>query len=140
MIGDAGLSVLTNLCAPDAPADKAYADLMKMLTDHFGKKPETLGTARSTFHRRTQREGELIETWVEDLRRIARDCAFGTSLEERLRDQIVEGARSRQTRRELIKLSVDTMRFTFANTLQTAKDSDKVERDLMQRSLADGPK
>ena len=140
VIGEAGLTAVTNLVAPDQPETKTYADLLKILADHFGPKKESFLTARLTFQNRNQHEGESAEKWVEDIRRIAKDCDFGTSLNDRLRDQIVAGIRSFAARRELLKLSKDATKYTLDASIQLAKESEIIERDVKILGGAERPK
>ena len=42
MIGPHTFTVLWNLLAPDKPGDKTYAQLVKVLTDHFSPRPSKI--------------------------------------------------------------------------------------------------
>ena len=42
IIGARTFKVLKNLCNPDAPSTKAYADLKKLLSDHYAPAPITI--------------------------------------------------------------------------------------------------
>ena len=130
VIGEVGLTAVTNLVAPDQPETKGYADILQILGTHFGPKKESFLTARLAFQNRAQHEGETVEKWLEDLRRIAKDCDFGQSLNDRLRDQIVAGTRSYTARRELLKLSKDANKYTLDASIQLAKDTEVIERDV----------
>lgn len=43
------------------------------------------------FNRRTQKSGEPVETFIQDLHRLANECNFGCLKEEPIRDRIVVG-------------------------------------------------
>ena len=42
VIGPRTFKLLRNLLTPDKPGDKSYADLVKVLTDHFSPKPSEI--------------------------------------------------------------------------------------------------
>jgi len=48
---------------------------------------------RYVFKRRTQESGERFETFLSEVRRLARSCEFGAVEESMIRDRIVIGIR-----------------------------------------------
>ncbi|KAJ1197619.1 hypothetical protein NDU88_001475 [Pleurodeles waltl] len=56
---------------------------------------------RYYFGKRLQREGECIENYVTDLRRLASSCKFGVLTDERISDQFILGCHIEKVREEL---------------------------------------
>lgn len=69
---------------------------------------------RLVFNQRSQKEGERIDNFVSDLKRLALTCEFGDLKDSLIRDRIVGGVMSDELRGELLK-KPDL-------TLQTAHD------------------
>ena len=90
VIGGMAYKIVRNLVAPASPKDKTYTELMDALSAHFSPKPLVIAE-RYRFHKRDQRPGESIATYVAELRRFARHCNFGTNLDDCLRDRLVCG-------------------------------------------------
>ena len=90
---------------------------MDVLKAHWKPKPVII-VERFHFHQRTQQEGEDVASFMAALRRLADKCAFGTHLEEALRDRLVCGLRSTDTQRKL--LTKDGL-FNWIKTLCTSK-------------------
>ena len=53
---------------------------------------------RHKFNTRNQSDGETIDEYVTELKRIAKDCAYGELTSEMIRDRIVRGANNPQVR------------------------------------------
>ena len=58
---------------------------------------------RFVFNRRSQHEGERIDNFVSDLKRLSLTCEFGAIKDSLIRDRIVGGVFSNELRRELLK-------------------------------------
>ena len=108
------------------PDTKSYADLVKVLTEHFQPTPsETV--QRFKFHGRTRQPGESVAAYVAELRAIAEHCNFGASLQIMLRDQIVCGINDKVVQRRLLSesaLSFDKA-LSIAQGLETAAQNVK---------------
>ncbi|XP_032235873.2 uncharacterized protein LOC116617347 [Nematostella vectensis] len=58
---------------------------------------------RLVFNQRSQKEGERIDNFVSDMKRLALACEFGTLKDSLIRDRMVGGVLSDQLRGELLK-------------------------------------
>ena len=130
LIGQSAFDVVSSLVSPDEPAAKTYDELVDLIKKHYGVKKHSYVTARLDFQERKQHEGESIEAWMADLRRIAKDCEFGDQLDKRIRDQLVAGVRSDRTRRELLKLSRDDTNYTVTKCYELCRDAERLEGDI----------
>ncbi|KAK9411125.1 hypothetical protein NXF25_002300 [Crotalus adamanteus] len=83
--------IAENLAAPVPVESVSYADLKKLLKEHFHPKVSVISW-RHTFEQRDQRSGESAKEYIAALRKAAKPCEF-KDLEERLRDRFVCGLR-----------------------------------------------
>ena len=90
VIGPRTFTVLRNLLAPDKPGDKTYAQLVKVLTDHFSPRPSEIAQ-RLKCYNRSQKSGESISTYVAELRALAAQCNFGKTIDAMICDRLVCG-------------------------------------------------
>lgn len=56
---------------------------------------------RFKFNKRNQKEGESVNSYVVELKRLSTHCEFGTFLLKALRDRLVCGLRSETTQKKL---------------------------------------
>ena len=94
-------NVLRDLLAPAKPSEVKFEELVKTLRDHYEPKPIVIAE-RFHFHKREQHEGEGVAAYSAALKKCSEHCAFGTFLEEALRDRFVCGLRSKQTQKRLL--------------------------------------
>ena len=101
LIGPKTYTLLKNLISPDKAADKTINDLLKALRDHLSPKPSVIAE-RFRFHKRDQRPGESVLSFMAELRNLATHCQFGASLNDTLRDRLVVGLRNETTQKRLL--------------------------------------
>ena len=89
-IGPDAFKVLVDHFRPDAVQTKTYVELKRTLQNHF-KKDTCVIAERVKFTLCHRKEEETVTQFLISLRAIAGKCAFGQSLDERLRDQLVIG-------------------------------------------------
>ena len=95
VIGSKPYDVLADLCSPDVPSAKTYAQLATTVKNHFAPKRLVIAE-RYRFHNFSQQVGESVATFAANLRHPASTCNFGTHLYEALRDRFVCGLRSKE--------------------------------------------
>ena len=121
VIGAKAYSLLRNLLAPTKPADTAYADLVKVMKDHFKPKPIVIAE-RFKFHRWDQQDEDNVAQYLAELRRLTEQCDFKEYLEEALRDRFVCGLRSVAIQRRLLAEEDLNLKkaFDLANGMEAA--------------------
>ena len=67
-----------------------FVELVAKFDNHFGARKNTI-TARAKFNKRFQRSGEKIDSFIQDLHRLAEDCEYEGLKEQLIRDRIVAG-------------------------------------------------
>ena len=127
VIGGTDYKIVRNLVAPASPKDKTYTELMDALSTHFSPKPLVIAQ-RYRFHKRDQRPGESIATYVAELRRFARHCNFGTNLDDCLRDRLVCGL----SNTHIIKKLLVEKDLNLSKAIQLATASETAARDAME--------
>ncbi|XP_072930630.1 uncharacterized protein [Epargyreus clarus] len=100
LMGAQSYELLVTLCTPDKPASKKFADLILIMQNHLQPKPSLLAE-RYKFRNRKQSGGETISDYVAVLKKMSKGCAFGTWLEDSLKDQFVCGLNSGTMRQRL---------------------------------------
>ena len=101
-VGNATYDLLRDLCAPEEPNTKSFEELIKLLKEHLQPTPTTV-SERYKFYQQAQKKGETITEYIAKLRRLAKDCDFGTFLEQALRDKLVCGLLNEDIKKELLK-------------------------------------
>lgn len=132
VMGEEAYQLLSTLASPHKPAALTYEVAVSLMKNHLQPKPSILAE-RYLFRQRRQADGETVADYVTELKRLAKTCDFGSTLEENLRDQIVCGIISENTRQRLFAED-DNISFNravkLAVTLETAeKNASAVDRD-----------
>ncbi|XP_029142197.1 brain-specific angiogenesis inhibitor 1-associated protein 2-like [Protobothrops mucrosquamatus] len=95
----ATFDIAENLVAPAPLESIAYAELKKMLKEHFVPKLSVIAW-RHAFEQQDQCPGKSAADFIATLRQAAWPCEF-KDLEERLRDRLVCGLRSRELQQKI---------------------------------------
>ena len=116
---EATYKLFKNLCAPTKPAEKEYAGLVKLLSEHLKPTPSEV-MERCSFNRAKQETNETVADFATRLDRLALDCNF-TELLGALRDQFVCGISDKSIQVDIFTLS----NLTFDKALKeaTARES-----------------
>ena len=100
-VGAKTYKLIRSLVAPEDPKEKSYADMAKLVQEHFKPKPSVI-VERFKFNTRGQQQGETISVFLAELRRLSENCEFGATLDEMLRDRLVCGASNNKIQRRLL--------------------------------------
>ena len=87
-MGDSANDILQTL-----PLDKgtvSYNEIKKSLNDYFAERRNVI-VERACFNKRSQKPGESVETFIQDLYRLANNCNYGALRDDLNRDWIVVG-------------------------------------------------
>ena len=112
-VGAATYKLLKDLCRPDKPNTKTYANLKKALSDHFSPKPIIIAE-RFKFWSASQGPDETISDFIVRLSNLAATCDFHAFREEALRDKLVSGLHSRFARSQKQLLATPNLTFRDA--------------------------
>ena len=129
-----------NLVAPRKPIESTFEELVKLVQGHYQRSPSVI-VQRFKFNSHAQQQGELVATFISELRRLSEHCRFGETLKERLRDRIVCGIANNQLQRRL--LAKPDLTFKKALELAQAQESaDQGSQQLQQqqKTLGDSSK
>ena len=100
-IGPKVFQTLSNLVAPCKPGEVTYTRSVELMSEFYNPKP-LVTVQRYRFYSRFKKPDESISTFVAELCNLARDCAFGTTLETNLRNQLVCGIGDQALQRKLL--------------------------------------
>ena len=126
IIGTKSYALLRDLLLPDKPRDKSLEALMEVLKSHFEPAPSVIAE-RFKFYRRDQKTGESVEEFKAELKKLSTHCAFGTHLEEALRDRFVCGLQNSVALKRL--LTEKTL--TFASAVEIASNIQQVDKQAL---------
>ncbi|XP_049886982.1 uncharacterized protein LOC126381553 [Pectinophora gossypiella] len=124
-MGEEAYELLVNLASPKKPKDLTFTEADDLMRKHLQPSPSALAE-RYRFRQRRQNVEENIAGYVAELKRLARNCKFGSSLSENLRDQFVCGMRSEVIRQRLFAEDDD---LSFSNAVTVASSLEAAERD-----------
>ena len=124
VIGPRTFKLLRNLLTPEKPGDKSYAELVKVLTDHFSPKPSEI-VQRSKFYNRSRKPKESISGFVAELRSIAEHCNFRPTLDAMIRDRVVCGINDDAMQKRLL---AEGAKLTLAKALSWHKPTRRLSR------------
>ena len=120
----ATITVVENLGLTDAQkAD--ITQTVEALQNHVDGQVNEM-VERHAFRGRKQQQGESVDDYVVALRELAKTCNFcdNNCTQRAIRDQLTEGIRDNQTRRELLKVND----LTLARAIEIAKGEELAEK------------
>ena len=88
LVGAPKYQLIRNLVAPRKLTERTFEELVKLVQGHYQPSPSLI-VQRFKFNLCAQQQGELVATFVSELRRLSEQCKFGETLEEKLRGRIV---------------------------------------------------
>jgi len=88
-MGDEADDILSSLALKDDEA-KVYKTVVAKFDGYFIPKRNII-FERAKFHKRSQKEGEQVDSFFTDLYKLAETCEFGTLKDDMIRDRIVVG-------------------------------------------------
>jgi hypothetical protein len=122
--------LIRSLVSPDLPNTRAFDELISLVSSHYNPKPSVI-VQRFQFNTRLQNEGELISSFVSELRKLAEHCEFGNYRNDMIRDRLVVGVKNIRIQRCLLADSG----LTFETAYDTAIAMEAAEKnaDLLQK-------
>ncbi|XP_070395267.1 uncharacterized protein [Dermacentor albipictus] len=124
------VGVLAGQCAPQKVNALSYKDALTILNNHYAPKTNQVA-ASYKFFTRNQAASESVRDYVVELRKLADNCHFGTSLDRMLRDRIVCGIRNRAVQQTLLEKTELTL--AQAETIAIAAETAALEVSAMTR-------
>lgn len=95
------IDILCGQVAPQKPNSLSYQSVVNELNKYYDPTPNEISESFKFFHRQ-QHEGEPVQDFIVEIRRIAQNCNFATMLDRMLRDRIVCGVRSKNLQKQLL--------------------------------------
>lgn len=101
-VGPHIFKILSDYFKPAKLTTKTYKELIEVFNRFYGKKVYIFAE-RINFAGCIRKDCETITEYSNRLRAAAGDCSFGTSLNERLRDQLIFGVNNREWQEKIIQ-------------------------------------
>uniref|UniRef100_A0A1A7YSF0 Gypsy retrotransposon integrase-like protein 1 n=2 Tax=Iconisemion striatum TaxID=60296 RepID=A0A1A7YSF0_9TELE len=134
VVGASTYSLMRNLLSPIKPKEKTYDELVTLLKNHFDPKPSEI-VQRYKFDSRSRKPEESVMEYVAELRRLAQDCNYGNTLEQKLRDRLVCGINEDRIQRRLLS-EVDLTCEKALSIAVAAETANKNAQDLQNPSMS----
>ena len=103
-IGAEHYTTLSNLLAPEKPADKALDEIIAVLEKHYNPTPLEI-TESFHFGTRNQQQGESVSEYIVALKKLSIHCNYGEFLTRALRDRFVCGLNDTSIQNKLLNAS-----------------------------------
>ena len=100
-VGKRTYTTLCNLISPETPANTNWANIQKLLKDHYMPLANPI-VERCKFCERYRQSGETVATFLAELRALADKCDSGEQLTVALRDRLVCGIADDRMHRRLL--------------------------------------
>ena len=126
-MGEVADDILTTLSAIDE-GTATYAEVIEAFDNHFNARKNII-FARAKFNKRVQQPGESVDTFIQDVHRLADDCSYGAVKDELIRDRIVVGVADDELSKQM-QLKLD---LTLREAVQLSRQAEA--RDESQTLL-----
>lgn len=133
VLGAEAYEELKKIVVPHLPSQKTFGEVKQLLEGHFSP-AHSIIAERCKFNRRMQHENEGVKDFITELKHLARDCNFGTFLNDALRDRLVAGLRDEETQRALFAQAD----LTFELACKTALEKELAAQQAKQMHEFDG--
>ena len=77
--------------------------------DKYFTDNKSVTVERALFNSRIQKEGEKLDVFITDVKKLANQCGFGTMKDELIADRIMVGVRERELQRKLSRITPLTL-------------------------------
>ena len=114
--------VLRDLCSPQAPSERSYDELTKLLREHYGGSMNVI-LERQKFRLVERKSDEKVSEYMARLRRAARGCEFKTNLGENLVEQFRRGINNAHITSCLVRIE-NKNQFDLDTVLRTAVEAE----------------
>lgn len=109
-IGENGLHIFNNLNVTEDDCN----DMQKILSLFEAKcKSDTLYASRTKFYKRIQNDREPFESFVCELKSLARECLFGNQADNEIKYRIYLGIRDQDTKEKLVNVDSYTLDYVL---------------------------
>ncbi|CAB0009028.1 unnamed protein product, partial [Nesidiocoris tenuis] len=139
-VGPAPFKILVDSFSPRDIQTVSYDEIKHALNSYYSRNVSVFAERRA-FTLRFRQQGETIRQYVLDLKALARTCAFGRTLEERLQEQLLLGINESNWQEELIKQFPTTQdKFSEIEKVALLLESSFNQRKLLSEMNSNKPK
>lgn len=82
--------LMVDLCSPEAPEEKPYELLVKIMKNRFSQEPSVMAE-RHKFQLRKHEKTESVSEYMTALKNLVKTCSCKEAIKENLRNQCVSG-------------------------------------------------
>ena len=128
-VGGATYHLIKNLSLPKKPNEQTFAELSKLVKNHFKPKISE-ASASLQFNTRIRKHNETVQMYVAELRRMAALCNFGEFLDRALRDRFIAGINNESIQQKILSVTDDQL--TFATAFKIAQVHESACRNVKE--------
>jgi hypothetical protein len=118
--------LMRNLVQPSKPKEKSFKDLIEVVQEHTSPKLSEI-VERFKFNSRSRKEGESVQSFVAELRKLSEHCSYGAQLNDMLRDRLVCGVNQPAIQWKLLS---ESSNMNFKAALKIAVGMESATRNL----------
>ncbi|XP_037518347.1 uncharacterized protein LOC119395133 [Rhipicephalus sanguineus] len=136
-IGEKAYGTLRSLLLPKTPTKVTFEVAVDALKKHYAPKSSVV-TERYRFHQRKQEKHESVADFIVGLKKLAATCAFGTFLEEALRDRLIAGLQADAVRCRLLATPDAELTWERACNIAVAMEAATKDTQQMASTKSEG--
>ncbi|XP_049275392.1 uncharacterized protein LOC119405542 [Rhipicephalus sanguineus] len=136
-IGEKAYGTLRSLLLPKTPTKVTFEVAVDALKKHYAPKSSVV-TERYRFHQRKQEKHESVADFIVGLKKLAATCAFGTFLEEALRDRLIAGLQADAVRCRLLATPDAELTWERACSIAVAMEAATKDTQQMASTKSEG--
>jgi len=130
LLGAEAFELVADSCLPQKPVDKTYTDLLSIIKKQLVPVKLPIA-ARYEFYQLRQNSDD-VKTYVRKLKHASEQCAFGTQLADRLRDQLVMGLSNKEAVKRMLTERLEDLTLEKAIDLATAYEAVQTTQSQLQ--------
>lgn len=123
-VGEEAIEVFDTFTLTEEQSN-SYDEVIKAF-ENFCKPKKNTVYERFNFYQRRQKDGEPFDTFLMDIKRLARSCEFGDRENEMLRDQIVMSVQDKKVQLRLLEMSD----LTYDKAVEKARQSEATREQV----------
>ena len=132
-VGPKTYHIIKSLCLPDKPNEKSFDFIITTVKNHYKPKLSE-ASASLLFNSRNQKNGETVQIYVAELRRLAVPCNFGEFLNRAIKDRFIAGVNDKEIQQKILAVPDEELSLTKAFQIAEAYESACHNVEQMQKN------
>ena len=121
--------IIKSLCLPEKPSKKSFDFIITTVKNHCKPKLSE-ASASPLLNSQIRKNGETVQMYVVELRRLAVPCNFGAFLDRAIKYRFIAGVNHKEIQQKI--LAVPDQELSFRKALQIAEAYEEACRNVEQ--------